>query len=374
MNDNGLNCPQYNYIGTHIFMAMTGGTTETEHVVSRQIVLDPDAKIAALFEEYAGWGQPQEEASSVPDCTAYTDLSGSTGYVLTSRVNDVGYINKTFERINREMSLGDTLIGHFEPSHVRKHRVLSKYPGPLAWTYYTLHFIVQRVLPRLRLTQGLYFKVTKGKNRVLPLPEVLGRLVSCGFEILGHVEHDGVVYFVTQKADDPRYPASPSYGPLFRMRRVGQGGKLIGVYKLRTMHPYAEFLQAYVLQQGDLASGGKFKDDFRVTTWGRFMRKTWLDELPMLVNLIRGELKLVGVRPLSRHYLSLYPELVQHQREGHKPGLVPPFYADLPETLDEIVASEVRYMNAYERNPLRTDLRYLGRALYNILIRRARSQ
>ena len=59
---------------------------------------------------------------------------------------------------------------------------------------------------------------------------------------------------------------------------------------------------------GESYWGGKFKDDFRVTTEGRFFRKFWLDELPMIINIFKGDMKIVGVRPLSSHYFNLYSE------------------------------------------------------------------
>ena len=66
-------------------------------------------------------------------------------------------------------------------------------------------------------------------------------------------------------------------------------------------------------------------------------------------------MKLVGVRPLSSHYFSLYPEDLQKLRTGVKPGLVPPFYADLPKTLPEIIESERVYLELYLKNPISTD-------------------
>ena len=49
------------------------------------------------------------------------------------------------------------------------------------------------------------------------------------------------------------------------------------------------------------------------------MRRFWLDELPMIINLIKGDMKMVGVRPLSKQYFSLYAEEVQQKRVMHKP-------------------------------------------------------
>jgi len=157
------------------------------------------------------------------------------------------------------------------------------------------------------------------------------------------------------------------------MRRIGKNGKVIFVYKFRTMHPYSEYLQKYVYERNSLQDGGKIRDDFRVTYWGRIMRKLWIDELPMFINFFKGELKLVGVRPLSTHYLSLYDDELREMRLKHKPGLLPPFYADLPTTLEEIIESEKKYLRAYDQYGLITDVRYLFAAMYNILIKRARS-
>jgi lipopolysaccharide/colanic/teichoic acid biosynthesis glycosyltransferase len=123
----------------------------------------------------------------------------------------------------------------------------------------------------------------------------------------------------------------------------------------------------------NLQKGGKFKNDFRITPWGKIMRKLWIDEIPMIYNVLKGELKLVGVRPLSKHYLSLYDEQVKVSRLQVKPGMVPPFYADLPETLEEIMQSELKYIEQYKQNPLETDTKYFVKALRNIILKKARS-
>ena len=103
------------------------------------------------------------------------------------------------------------------------------------------------------------------------------------------------------------------------------------------------------------------------------MRKFWLDELPMIFNLLRGDMKIVGVRPLSKQYFNLYTDELKEKRLKFKPGLVPPFYVDMPRTFDEIMDSENKYLDAYAKNPLWTDFRYFFNAAYNIIFRRARS-
>ena len=140
------------------------------------------------------------------------------------------------------------------------------------------------------------------------------------------------------------------------------------------MHPYAEYLQEYVYEKVGLDNGGKFKDDFRISSLGKFMRTFWIDELPMLINLFKGELKLFGVRPLSRHYFNLYTRELQKRRIRYKPGLIPPFYVDNPQTLEEIMSSEMKYLDAYDKHPFITDFKYFFKAIFNIIFKRYRSK
>jgi lipopolysaccharide/colanic/teichoic acid biosynthesis glycosyltransferase len=162
-----------------------------------------------------------------------------------------------------------------------------------------------------------------------------------------------------------------------KLQRIGKNGQIIGVYKMRTMHAYSEYLQDYVYKKHNLQEGGKFKNDFRVTTLGRIFRALWIDELPMLINVFfLRDLKIVGVRPLSKHYFSLYSEELQQKRIKWKPGLIPPYYAQnpTPKTLDEIQENEMRYLTEYEKSPFLTDLRYFFKAFYNIIFHKARSK
>lgn len=290
------------------------------------------------------------------------------------RVNDVRYLNKFFEAINAVLPTDGIYINSVETYRIRKERILKRYPIGVNWLFYSIDVIFRRVFPKLPFTKQIYFYMTQGNNRVLSKAETFGRLYSCGFEIVCEKQIGKDLYFVARKTREPHFDYSPTYGPLIKLKRLGKDGKLFGVYKARTMHPYSEYLQEYVYKLNDLDEGGKFKDDFRVTSLGKFMRKFWLDELPMFINVFKGQMKIVGVRPLSRHYLSLYPEDAQQKRMKHKPGLIPPFYVDMPKSLDEIVASEMRYLESYEKNPLSTDFRYFWLALYNIFIKRARSK
>lgn len=303
-----------------------------------------------------------------------TPLASYQCVVNLKNINDAQYLNKFFEEVNAKLNQGGIYIGAVETYTLRKKRILNRFPPVLNWVYYTFDYLLKRVMPKLILTKKLYFYITEGRNRVISRSEILGRLYSCGFEVFDERFIGDRLFYKAIKVDKPKFDLHPTYGPLIKLRRYGKNGKIIGVYKMRTMHAYSEYLQSYIYANNDLEEGGKFKDDFRVTSIGKFMRKFWIDELPMLLNLLKGEMKIVGVRPLSAHYFDLYSKELKSKRLKYKPGLIPPFYVDMPKTLEEIMASEMRYLEAYEEHPLRTDIKYFFTALYNIFIKRARSK
>ncbi len=296
------------------------------------------------------------------------------GIVNLKRVNDIRYINKFFEAINIKLPEGGHFIGCAETKNLRKKRILNKFPPVINWIYYFMDYIIKRVLPKFKLTKKIYFFLTRGENRVLTRAEILGRLYSCGFAVENEEFVNGRYFFNVKKNGVPLYPKKPTFGAFVRLPRIGRNGKIIYVYKMRTMHPYAEYLQQYVYEKNNLQEGGKFRNDFRVSSAGRILRALWLDEFPMLLNWLRWEIKLVGVRPISEQYFSLYSKEHQKRRIQYKPGLVPPFYADLPKTIEEIEASEQAYFDAYDKHPFRTDWWYFWKAWYNIIFKRARSR
>ena len=289
------------------------------------------------------------------------------------RINDIRFVNKFFEAVNEKIPMGGMFIGCVETKNQRKERILKKFPPLLNYIYYAIDFIVKRIFPKFPVTKQIYFLVTRGENRVISKAETIGRLYSCGFKFNEGRNINGNFYFAVEKAEAPAYDENPTYGPFIKLPRVGKHGKILYVYKFRTMHPFAEYIQDFVYEKYNLKEGGKFKNDFRITSLGKLFRKFWIDELPMLINLLKGELKLVGIRPLSRHYFSLYYDEVQERRVKYKPGLVPPYYVDLPETLDEIQISELKYMDAYDRHPILTDWKYFWIAVWNIIFRKKRS-
>lgn len=301
------------------------------------------------------------------------NCAGTESVINLKKINDIRFVNKFQESVNEALPVGGYYIGLVETQEQRRVRLLRKYAPVISHIYFFFDFIFKRAFPKLPVLKKIYFFLTNGRNRVMSKAEALGRLVSCGFKIVDVKVIGNYTYFVGKKDNAPCYDLNPSYGPLFAMNRIGKDGKFIKVYKFRTMYPYAEYLQDYIYEQNKLASGGKFADDFRVTTWGKFLRKFWLDELPMIINLLKGDIKVVGVRPLSRQYYNLYTTELKEKRIYSKPGLLPPFYVDMPKTLEEIIESELRYLKSYEKNPMLTDMRYFCSIFYSILIRKARS-
>jgi exopolysaccharide biosynthesis polyprenyl glycosylphosphotransferase len=108
---------------------------------------------------------------------------------------------------------------------------------------------------------------------------------------------------------------------LFRQERVGLHGRTFGMLKFRSMVSNAEALKATLVQQNE-QSGPVFKmqRDPRVTTVGRFIRKHSIDELPQLVNVLRGDMSLVGPRPPLPSEVASY-EAWQRRRLSVRPGL-----------------------------------------------------
>lgn len=299
------------------------------------------------------------------DCRAIINLS---------RVNDIRYINKFFESVNSKLNKNDLYISCLETFTARRERKpIGKIPI-LASIYFSMEFVFMRVFPKMWGFKKIYFLLTRGRNRLLSKAEVLGRLVSCGFEIIDYQTFNGLMYVVSKKVKEPEFNMNASYGPLYKMPRMGKNGKMIGVYKFRTMHPYAEYLQDYVLKINGYAESGKPADDFRLTPWGKFLRRYWFDETPQLINILKGELKLVGIRPISERYFQDIPKDLQELRLKQKPGCIPPYVAlDRKSSVDGVLQAEREYLTEKSKNPYTTDIKYFFKAIFNIVFKRKRS-
>jgi lipopolysaccharide/colanic/teichoic acid biosynthesis glycosyltransferase len=158
-----------------------------------------------------------------------------------------------------------------------------------------------------------------------------------------------------------------SSGPvLYRQRRVSRGGRLFRLYKFRTMVVDADRLAPNVSATGDP----------RVTRVGRLLRRTYLDELPQLLNVLLGDMSLVGPRPETPEFVALFtPE--ERRVLDIRPGLAGPSTlafmdeADLLASADDPVAY---YTTTVLHDRVRADLAYLERCSIGYDIRLLCSQ
>ena len=140
---------------------------------------------------------------------------------------------------------------------------------------------------------------------------------------------------------------SPQAGPIFAQERVGRDGKVFRFYKFRSMIPNAEEKLAELLAQNEMEGPAfKIKDDPRITRVGRFIRKTSLDELPQLWNILKGDMSIVGPRPPLPREVAEYDEY-ELQRLLVTPGLtcywqIQPHRNDL--SFEEWVELDIRYI------------------------------
>ena len=142
-----------------------------------------------------------------------------------------------------------------------------------------------------------------------------------------------------------------SPGPVFyRGKRVGQHGRTFFMYKFRTMVQGAE-------RRGPAVT---YRDDPRITRAGRFLRRTKLDELPQLFNVVKGEMSLVGPRPEDPKYVALYtPE--QRQVLSVKPGITGPTQLEYRDEASMLDGNSVDddYVSRIMPEKLKLDLEYV---------------
>ena len=114
-----------------------------------------------------------------------------------------------------------------------------------------------------------------------------------------------------------------SPGPvIFRQKRAGKNGQPFVIYKFRSMASDAEMRHAELATYNQM-SGPVFKIDRdpRITAFGRFLRRTSLDEFPQLLNVLKGDMSLVGPRPLPIYEVEQFDSTAHRRRLSMKPGL-----------------------------------------------------
>ncbi|MBC2002140.1 sugar transferase [Listeria booriae] len=156
-------------------------------------------------------------------------------------------------------------------------------------------------------------KSTKTTTKIYPLVkrsmDVLG--ASVGLLLLSPLF---ILLFMMIKISDFRAPV------FFNQERIGKNGTRFMMYKFRTMIPNAEEKLAELLQFNEVEGAMfKMKHDPRITKLGRFLRKTSIDELPQLVNVLKGDMSLVGPRPPLEREVAVY-SVRDYRRLSITPG------------------------------------------------------
>ncbi|ALG88946.1 MULTISPECIES: sugar transferase [Actibacterium] len=145
--------------------------------------------------------------------------------------------------------------------------------------------------------------------------------------------------------------------PFFRQRRVGLNGKTFEMWKLRTMVPDAEAqLERHLASDPEARCewevSQKLKSDPRVTRVGRLLRKTSMDELPQFLNVLKGEMAIVGPRPMLSSQQDLYPGSAYYKL---RPGITGPW--QVSNRNDSEFKSRAIYDTRYDQEvSLKTDL------------------
>ena len=141
---------------------------------------------------------------------------------------------------------------------------------------------------------------------------------------------------------------SPGASPIFTQTRVGRDGKEFAFYKFRSMRPNAEAELDELLPLNEMEGPVfKIKDDPRITRVGKFLRMTSIDELPQLINVLKGEMSIVGPRPAIPREVEQYDDFAR-QRLLVTPGLTC-YWQIQPNrnrlSFDQWVNLDVKYIN-----------------------------
>lgn len=143
---------------------------------------------------------------------------------------------------------------------------------------------------------------------------------------------------------------------IFKQKRPGKNEKIFTLYKFRTMTDKRDI------------DGNLLPDEYRLTKFGKFLRSTSLDELPELINIIKGDMAIVGPRPLLVEYLPYYTEEEKH-RHDVRPGLTGLAQVNGRNLLewDERFKKDLEYINSIS---VKNDLFIIFRTIINVIKRK----
>ncbi|GFO63827.1 sugar transferase [Geomonas paludis] len=333
------------------------------------------ATVAPALRDLIAAALPDEPGGSElllvgPELSAHCEVApgGTVNFICClPRINDIRRINRFLRSCIGRLEMGGYLAASYTPIETAP----ELRPGRAG---YLLDFLVHRALPKTPYLNSVYFSLTRGRNRMLSKVEVWGRLSYFGLHVVAEQRVGDRVFLVARRNLPPSQNPRPSYYPVVALEKVGLDGEIVRLHKVRSMYPFSEFLQKRIFEDNGLASTGKFANDFRLTEYGNFIRRYWIDELPQIWDWLRGDIKLVGMRATSRHYLSLYPQELYDLYIQIKPGLIPPIFDEKTDSFDRIVEVEMAYLTSYMKSPLKTDVGLFFRTFTDIFFRGVRSK
>jgi lipopolysaccharide/colanic/teichoic acid biosynthesis glycosyltransferase len=278
-------------------------------------------------------------------------------------------INEDLIKMRSLLSDNELLVISAETLEV-KQRAIEDFSSNLMifFTKKTYFFMFSRLFPRLPIFSYFYSKKVN-KDYALSRSEFIGRAIWSGLDVIADYELSNLHHIIVRKSSVSYIDTKPSYYPIISLKRVGLEGKMIKVHKLRTMHPYSEFVQDYIRLKNGSTIDGKIRNDFRVTGIGQFLRKYWLDEVPQIIDILNGTIGIVGVRALSLPYFNRLPDYVKKKRILVRPGLLAPVYADKSVFTDkDIISSDLLYIDkiSNSRFPAVIRIQYAYKILRNI--------
>lgn len=291
-------------------------------------------------------------------------------YTLDENLDNFRDVNLLLKRYSADINC--IVIGNVVTlEDWKRRRKLRKLPV-IGIFFSMVEFFFFRFLPKIYFFKKLYIFFGFNSSKFMSKAEVLGRFIYNGFDILSFSQESGFHSFKIRKVSDG-FAQKVDTGLIISIERLGLNGKKIKIYKIRTMHSYSEYIHKYMIQNYGFNSSGKISNDFRITKWGRLLRKLWIDELPQLYNLLKRDLKLVGLRPVGEAYFDELPDYIKKRRLNFKPGCIPPYVSlDMRSSVEEVVKADEIYMNDYSRNKF-VDFHYFFLAIYCIIVKRKRS-
>lgn len=222
-------------------------------------------------------------------------------------------------------------------------------PAEVKGVHISFHFfpeVIDQGKPSLKSEKELYPDVKKS-NRSRPVYNIVKRFIDVTVSLTGLILFAPLLLIIAVCIK------ASSKGPvLFKQRRIGEFGKEFDFMKFRTMYIgnnheiHKQYVRSLIHQADESKPVYKITDDPRVTPVGRFLRKSSLDELPQLINVLKGEMSLVGPRPPIPYEVADYRYWHRRRVIEAKPGITGLWqvHGRSRTTFDEMVRLDLRYV------------------------------